>query len=159
MKKTLSLLILLLPLFVASQNQLTDELRYSKERKCVYQGTRKMTMDDLFVRMRPYPKSFEFLESARDCNFYATIFATAGAIPLGYVVVTKLLSNEVSWPVLATGVGLVGVAIPLNIRYKKQLQRSVHSFNEEVLNTSQMDSKVKMNLSVNSNGIGLRINF
>lgn len=157
MKKILILLVLIFPFIVLSQSEPTDELRYSRESKAVYQGTRKMSMDDLFVRMRPYPKSFQLLESARDCFFYSTVFATAGAIPLGYVVADKLLNNNVNWPVLATGIGLVGIAIPLNVRYKKQLQRSVISFNEEVKNTAQLESRLSFSICASATGVGFRV--
>ena len=159
MKELLLFFLLVFPVLAIGQNELTDSLRYSQHQKCVFQGTRKMSMDDLFVRTRPYPKTFELIESARDCNFYATVFATAGAIPLGYVLVNKLVTNTFNWPSFATGIGLIGVAIPLNIRYKKQLQRAVLSFNEEVSTSTHFHSNVQLNLCVNARGIGFSITF
>lgn len=152
-------LFFVLPLLTFAQNQLTDSLRYSRDTKKVYQGTRKMTMDDLFLRMRPYPTTFKLIESARDCNFYSNIFAFAGGLPIGYAVVEKLLYNRTNWAVLGTGIGLVAISIPLDLRHKKQLQRAVLSFNTEAHTTTQLESKYSLSLSANATGIGLRLNF
>jgi hypothetical protein len=89
MKRFFLLLILAFPFAVFSQNQLTDELRYSRNAKAVFQGTRKMSMDDLFVRMRPYSKSFQLIESARNCKFYWNWTSTK-----------ILITNRIIWLVL-----------------------------------------------------------
>ncbi len=159
MKKTLVILILFLSMSEFSQDERAAEMHYSQEARAVFQGTRKLDMEDLFVRMRPYPKSFKLIESARNTKFFSLAFSTAGALPLGYVLITRIAFNEFSWPVLATGIGLVGASIPLHFRYKKQLQRSVVSFNRKVKTTTFLESKTTLSLCVSGTGIGLQLNF
>jgi hypothetical protein len=127
-------------------------LRYDKSNHKVYQGKTKMSMDDLFSTMRTHPQSFELIESARDSKFYASIFYTLGSVPLGYSLGYLLFTNEVRWPFVAVGAGLIGIAIPFHISYLKRTQRAVNAFN------SRSDSgmyQLQFSVGFNQNGIGL----
>lgn len=146
-------LLILISCNLSAQDSL---LRYSKNTHKVYQGKTKMSMDDLFKTMRPHPQSFELIESARNAKFYASIFYTLGSVPLGYSLGYLLFTNEVRWPVVAAGLGLVGIAIPFHIRYLKRTQKAVNSFNGRNDSGTYRD-QFQFSIGFNQNGIGLRL--
>lgn len=148
------LLITFLILFGCSLHAQDTTLRYDKNTHKVYRGDQKMSMDDLFITMRPHPQSFELIESARDCKFYATLFYTLGAAPVGFTVGYLLFTNEIAWPVLAVGVVLVGIGIPIHTRYLKQTKRAINSYNN-INATGALTSRLQLSLNMNQNGIGL----
>jgi hypothetical protein len=153
------ILLILLICFTSDLNAQDTLLRYDRNTHKVYHGQQRMKMDDLFKVMRPYPKTFELIKSARDCRFYATVFYTLGAGPLGWVLGHKLIQNEILWPILGVGVGLIGIGIPLHIRFLNQTKRAVNSFNARNDTGNRLNRRIDLSLNLNSTGIGLRLNL
>ena len=153
-KLSLLSILLFIGLTAASQDTI---LRYSKGSHKVYLGEKKMKMKDLFKTMKPHPESYAYIQSARDFNFFAQIIYSIGAVPVGYALAYYLPSNEMKWPVLLTGVGIIGIGIPLNIRYLKQMQRAVNSFNDRNNSGFLMKSRFQFSMITNQNGIGIQL--
>lgn len=153
--------ILITFLLVFSSNVGAQEndtlLRYDKESRKVYNGNFQMSMDNLFFIMRPYPETFKIIESARDCKFFANVCYVLGSIPIGYTIGYFLPSNEVKWRPLAAGLGLFAIAIPLHIRYFKQTQRAVDSYNSRNSRSFKSSSSMDMSLGITPLGIGIKI--
>jgi hypothetical protein len=154
---TKNLIIIILLLISDNLKAQDSTLRYDRNTHKVYLGPKKMTMDDLFKTMKPHPESLKLIESARDCKFYATIFYTLGAAPVGFTVGYLLFTNEVKWPVLATGVGLIGIGVPLHVRYLKQTQKAVNTFNTRNNVGALMKNPLEFSLNINQYGLGLRL--
>lgn len=152
-------LFLLLTSNCFSQDVRTEELRYSHASKSVFQGTRQLKLTEVYERMKPYPQSFQLIESARNSHFFSTVFATAGSLPLGYSLIRLVQTKEMNWPIFATGIGLVSASIPLSIRYHRQTKRAVDAFNLEIKATAHREHFIEFSLQLQGSGLGVRMAF
>lgn len=153
-----TLLLLFLSISVHAQDTLKVEdstLRWNKENWKVYQGKKRMSMDDLFVLMRPYPETFEYIEGARDCKFYRNILQVLSSGSLGYTLGYGLVTNEILWPVFLPSAVLFLASIPLHIRYLNQSKRAVNSYNSR-FDSSGIRNQVQFSVHLQPTGVGLR---
>lgn len=154
--------ILLIILFLLSNDlsaQDSTALRYNRNNHKVYQGSKKMSMDDLFRVMKPHPETFEIIESARDYKFFATVIYTLGAAPAGWALGGFLITNEMNWAVMGTGLGLIAVGVPLHIMYLKRTRQAVDSFNGRNDTGFEFRNRFNVSMNLNRNGLGVRLSF
>lgn len=153
-------LLFILIFFISSKSFSQDTLlRYDKETKKVYEGKKEMNMDNLFKLMRPNKETFELIVSARDCKFYSNVFAIPGGLVIGFPIGSFLITNNFNWPVFAIGAGLIGISIPLHLRYVKQRERAIKSYNESLNLSEYRKEQIDFSLIGNQNGIGVRLTF
>jgi hypothetical protein len=142
--------------FISAQSK-DSLLRYDKYSKKVYSGNRQMSLGNLTDLMSPFPESFDLIQSAHDCKIFSSIFYTAGSAAIGYTIGYYLPSKELKLTPLMIGAGLIGIAIPINIRYLKQMQRAVKSYNGRYKTTGHHGELLDLSLNFSPNGIGLKL--
>lgn len=155
MKNWIFLLILLLSTSIFAQEK-DSTLQFDEETKKVYQGDRKMSMDNLFQIMRPYPETFRFIESARDNKFYANVFYVLGSIPLGFTLGYFLPANKFLWQPFVAGAALVGIAIPFHVKYLRQTRRAVDSYNNRNVQSFRHPNEINCSFGFTQHGVGLQ---
>ena len=132
-------------------------MKYDKKTKAVFQDGQRLSMDEMFVKMRPNETAFNYIKSARDCKFFSAILGGVGGVGIGIPVGYFLVTGDFKWPIFAAGVGLVGVSVGLHFRGLKQTSRAVGAYNEGLDPTSMKNWR--LDLGYGQNGVGLVLSF
>lgn len=153
MKSLLLISNLILFSFLHAQ---TTKLDYRNIRgwNLVYENNMAISMDRQFELMRPYPESFKYIESARDCKFYSKLTSFAAGGLIGWPLGKFLISGDFDWPYFAAGVGMCGISFSLKHRFKKQTKRAIDSYNSSV-STSTLSPLNRFDLKFSANNCSL----
>lgn len=101
--------------------------------------------------------SFKIYKKVSRNYWTSYFFAGTGGALIGFYVADKIKGEDIATtPILITGLGLIGISIPLSIKSQKATKEFVDHYNSN-LKAKLNDPQLKLNLSGSS--IGLSINF
>ena len=162
--KTIILIILVFGVIVISsisasaQNQ-TDSIIIENNNK-FKQNDMALSPRQLMEITKSNTKAYEEMKQAKSNSDFSVILGAAGGFLIGWPLGTAIGGGEPQWYLAGIGAGLLVLTIPLVSGYKKHARNAVDIYNMglgEVPKKAQR--KVKFDLGITSNGLGLMLQF
>ncbi len=141
--------------------QVNDTTEIKHLRGAIFsQNGKQLSNSKLTGIMRTNPDAYAKMNQANANLPGMYIFSYAGGFMIGWPIGTAIGGGDPNWGIAAAGVGCVLLSIPLANGYKKNAKEAVSIYNNGLIEeTSFRQKKIKLNLCLNGNGIGLRMNL
>lgn len=122
------------------------------------QGEQRLNMKQLVAAMEPNTVAFEKISKAKSTYSATIILSAAGGALIGWPIGTSLGGGEPNWVLAGVGAGLIGVAIPLNIKFNRQAREAVDLYNAGLQDLSFWQ-RSEWQLRFQGNGLSLALKF
>lgn len=97
-------------------------------------------------------------KSARFTNTIANIIEFTGSFMIGYPLGVALRGGDPNWNWALIGGGLVIIGIPIKQHFYTKARRAINIYNGD-LPVESNEEKLKMEMSVSGNGLGINVSF
>jgi len=116
-----------------------------------------MLARDLYSLLNTNEEATLKVKQAKSNLFPLYLFSIAGGFLIGWPLGTAIGGGEANWTLALIGVGLVGLAIPFQVGYNKNIYQAVRIYNAGV--QKSVSNKATMELGITGNGIGVVVRF
>ena len=122
----------------------------------VYYHSRPQRHKDLLKITKNNPVAYNAVAKAGTNNAASVVFSVIGGGFIGWQLGNVVMGQPVNKYMLGAGLAAIAITIPLDIGYKKNLRKAVHSYNEGV---PLVTRSKQLELGLCENGLGLRLKF
>ena len=162
--RTIILFFLVFGVIVISENSANAQTQTDS---IIIENNRIFKQNDIALAPRQLMKitknnaqAYEEMKKAKANSDFSVVLGAAGGFLIGWPLGTALGGGEPQWYLAGIGAGLLFLTIPLANGYKKHARNAVDIYNSglgELPDTAQR--KVKFDLGITSNGLGLVLQF
>lgn len=124
----------------------------------LYRG-QEINPNDISFMLENYPEAFDLFESSRESRFFGNLFAILGTGLVVIPVALSFSSINVQWGYAYTGVGFLGLTIPVFKTYHKKSTEAVRLYNQAVQTPQKPAEITSYYFGATANGVGLQIKF
>jgi hypothetical protein len=128
MKLTRLIILLAFATTVFYSQAIGQDLKMEKNK--FYDGTKELRPAEVLELMKPNAEAYKEFKKARGNNGFAQVLGFAGGALIGWPIGTALGGGDPQWGLAAGGAGLILLAIPLTISYKKHAEKAIDLYNK-----------------------------
>ncbi len=121
-------------------------------------GGKQLNIYQLARTMRPNEQAYKKVKLAPTMHVTEMVLSCAGGFLIGWPVGTMLGGGNFDWSLARIGIGFIAVAIPIEVVFKIKVKQAIDIYNSG-LQTSSLNKKSEIYLSLTENGVGLMLRF
>lgn len=160
-KKLISFLFYLLiciSVFSQNTNDSIQIIKTSTNYRYLQQGN-VLSLRQMTQIMKPDKEATMYLKSAKISTGISALLECSGGFLIGYQIGTIIAGKGANLSMLAVGIGLWVVDIPINIATKRNLFKAIHHYNSYKSKNSLSSNTYDFHMGISQNGIGITLEF
>ena len=156
MKLILSSILLFAFINVFGQNT-RDTIMIKKHSNIYMMGDQVLAFPELISVTSDNPDAYNEIWKAKSNQDVANVFGMIGGFFIGWPLGTAIGGGEPQWALAGVGLGLVAIAIPLEITAKKQTLKAIKIYNEGI--KLDPEKEITLKAGIYNDGIGICLKF
>lgn len=158
MKKLIFLILMILPLWMLSQQTVdTIEIKTVKGKKEYFYKGEPLTFDKLIDLTKSNEEASIKIKAAKNNIGGAKVLGYAGGFMIGYTLGVAIGGGDPPWLLAAAGVGVIVLSIPLNKAYQRNINEAANIYNKDILDKGKVTTKV--GFGPTKHGVGITVSF
>ena len=137
---------------IAHSQPATDTIMIVKNRYIL--DGKLLTPKQLLVLTKDQPEAYAAMKKAKTNWDLGMACGYIGGFCIGYSLGTALAGGEPEWALAGFGAGIILLAIPLGMGYKKHSRAAIRIYNSNIRQISR--NHIKIDFGLTGYGIGLR---
>ena len=105
------------------------------------------------------PEAYSYMQKAQSNYVGASIFGFTGGFFIGWPVGTAIAGGDAKWVLAGIGAGLVLMAIPMAVGYKRNVTKAVEIYNRDLAAPPEVARAVEWQLGLTAHGVGVAMKF
>jgi hypothetical protein len=158
MKKLILVLIALLVVICGFSQVASDTIEIQQKLGKVYlMDDKPMLARDLYSLLNTNEEAAVKVKQAKSNLFPLYLFSITGGFMIGWPIGTAIAGGDANWTLALIGVGLVGLSIPFQVGYNKNIYNAVRIYNTDLQTLGQ--NKPIIEFGITCNGLGMVVRF
>lgn len=121
-----------------------------------YQRGKTLTMQETKHLTVKNSLAYEEMSKASNRNVLSLVLGGVGGVCIGWPLGAAIAGSDPNWTMVAVGVGLVAISIPISINATKHAREGVRLYNDGL---SRQQSRLNVDVGLMGAGVGLAIRF
>lgn len=158
MKKFILVLVALAGVVYGFSQNVADTIQIQQKLGKVYLIDGKPTpAKNLYAVLNTNEAAAVKVKQAKSNLFPVYLFAYAGGFMIGWPLGTAIAGGDPNWTLALIGAGLVGLSIPFQVGYNKNMYDAVKIYNSDLQKLGI--NRTTLELGMNRDGVGIRMRF
>ena len=158
MKKFILVLIALSGVVFGFSQNAPDTIEIQKRLGKVYlMDGKPMLAKDLYAVLNTNEAAAVKVKQAKSNLFPMYLFSFAGGFMIGWPLGTAIAGGDANWTLALIGVGLVGLSIPFQVGYNRNMYDAVRIYNTDLQKLGI--NRTILEFGMTGTGVGVRMRF